>query len=81
MTEEAAIWSGIEDLASAIIAFTEQYCEEHEINDANVILHSLGVSIACFIDGTVEPKERVACAKKVAEVLVRCVKEEMEIRH
>jgi hypothetical protein len=62
----------LKKLSIAIMSYIEEYCEEHEIDDVDVILTGIGIAMSCLIDGSYKPEERVVQAKKAAEVLVRC---------
>jgi hypothetical protein len=81
MTEESAFRDGLDSLSHAIMTFTEEYCTENNINDADIILSGLGIAMACLIDGTFNPSERIFHARRLADTIIKCAGESMEIAH
>jgi hypothetical protein len=68
----------LKKLSLAIMSYVDAYCEEHEIDDADVILTGIGIAMSCLIDGSYKPKDRVMQARKAAEVLIRCAEKGLE---
>jgi hypothetical protein len=68
----------LKNLSIAIMSYVEEYCDEHKIEDVDVILTGIGIAMSCLLDGSYKPEERVVQAKKAAEVLIRCAENGLE---
>lgn len=62
----------LKKLSLSIMDYIDEFCHEHKIEDADIILTAIGIAMSCLIDGSYSPEDRIVQAKKAASVLVRC---------